>query len=576
MKLKKYLIVLIGILLLTVISCENDDAKNPELSDSDLTVYFWGEGDNISGIAWNGYDVLIGKTLDLRLQVSPATDTEVKWVDDATEEVLSETLEYTYAPTQEETKRVNFIATRPSGFQKTVVFNFRGNLDGDISIINQWQSFLIPQGTQTGTFTVEFDMVPSKDNMDGVVGILDGVATTYSNNSCIVRLNPLGKIDAYDETGYSADNELVYHAGMTYHIKMDVNAITMSYDIYATEQGGSEVIIGQNFKFRRQITHLDYWSMVAGDFNLSDPGTHRVFNMVITTLTQNEAPVFTPVDDVVLPEGQVLEIEIEAVDPLGGTIVLAGVDLPQFANFVDNGFGHGTITFDPYNACGGCDLGIHDIHLTATNSATTTDLNFNIEVIDPNTAFEVPVDLADATVWGNGAVDGGWTQLFGGHVAAGIGGDDHVVGVMPFALPEIPTGKRVKSAELKVNVTTNNSWVAVDYDIYALPTRNTSEVLATDFFIGDYDTDANATAIQQGYIINGAGEGEFISDADSAINLADFMNDEYTSGATTGQFIFIRINSNRNDMPTWAHLQFDSANVATSTKPVLIVTLEDI
>lgn len=575
MKFKKYLIGLVGILFLAVMSCDNKELKNPVLSDSDLTIYFWGEGDNVTGIAWEGYDVLIGETQTIQLQVSPKADTNVKWVDDTTGEILSETLEYTFAPTQEEQKRVNFIATRPSGHEVVIVFNFRGNLDGFTSKINQWQSILIPEGTQTGTFTAEFDMIPSKDIMDGVVGILDGIANTYSNNSCIVRLNASGKIDAYNDTGYAAENELVYHAGMSYHVKMNVDAVSRSYDVYVTEQGGSEVVIGTGFKFRRKITHLDYWSMVAGNFNLDDPGTHRVLNMQFTVHTQNEAPVFTPVDDVVVNEGKSIEVEIEAIDPLGGSIKLEATSLPRFSTFVDKGFGKGLVTFSPYDNCGGCDLGDYDITITATNSKESTDLNFNVEVVDPFAAFDVAVDLADATIWGNGAVDPTWPQLFGGHVAAGIGGDDQVVGVMPFALPEVPAGKRVKSAVLKVNVVANNSWVAVEYDVYAIAARATSEVLPTDFYVGDYDADTNATGIQKGLIVNGAGTGEFMMDDASGINLANYMNNQYTNGASAGQFMFVRISANRGDMPTWAHLQFDSGNITTDMAPVLVVTLED-
>ncbi|KAB1068057.1 hypothetical protein F6U93_07935 [Tamlana haliotis] len=574
MKINKYITLIFCALLIGVLSCSNDDANNPELSDKDLTVYFWGEGDDVSGIAWEGYDVLIGETLDLKLQVSPKDDTSVAWIDDATGEVLSTNVDFTYAPTKEESRRINFVATRPSGYQKEIVFNFRGNLDGFTSKVNEWQSVLIPQGTQTGTFTVEFDMIPSKDNMDGIVGVLDGVATTYSNNSCIVRLNPSGKIDAFNDTGYGADNELEYHAGFTYHVKMDIDVVTMSYDIYANVQGGNVVEIGKDYKFRRKITHLDYWSMVAGDFNIADPGTHRILNMEITTHTQNQAPVFLDVNDAVLAEGNTLDVDIEAVDPLGGNIILQANNLPRFAQFIDHGFGKGTISFNPYSNCGGCDLGLYDITIVATNSAESSNLDFAIEVVDPNAAFDVNVDLADATIWGNGAIDPSWFQLFGGHVDTGVGGNDHVVGVMPFALPDLPADKKVKSAVLKVNVKNNNSWITVEYDVYAIQPRVSSEVLASDFFLGAYDTDGNATGIQKGFIKNGDPVGEFVMDDASGANLGTYMNNLYENGASAGEFMFLRISANRNDLDTWAHLQFD-AGESGATAPILTVTYEN-
>ena len=580
MKINKYIVGLLAIVFALGISCESDELSNPELTDADLTVYFWGEGDNVQGIAWEGYDVLIGESVEILLQVSPKEGTDVKWVDDITGEILSTDLDFIYAPTMEESKRVNFIATRPSGHEKVIPFNFRGNLEGFTSKINVWQSIEIPQGTQTGTFTVDFDMIPSKDNIDCVTGILDGISAGYSSNSCIVRLNGSGKIDAYNDTGYAANNDMDYHAGMTYHVRMNVDAVTQSYDVFVTEQGGSEIEIGLGFKFRRKITHLDYWSMVAGDWNIADPGTHRILNMEFTTLTQNEAPIFIAVDDQVLAEGQTLEIDIEASDPLGGQIVLTAPNLPRFAIFTDNGFGKGTISFAPYDNCGGCDLGLYDINIVATNSSESTDLNFNIEILDPNAAFDILVDSADATVWSTGEVVSDYIHLFGGGIGdVGVSGAaSDVVGVMPFALPDVPAGKKVKSAVLTVTVQNNNAWVAVEYDVYALASRSVAAVVSSDYYIGAYDADTNATAIQQGLIVNGAGEGgiDFVMDAPSGINLADYMNAQYANGAVTGDFMFVRINANRV-MPTWAHLQFKSGDTdVADTEPFLTITLEDI
>ena len=573
MYLKKYLFAIVSILVLTT-SC-TEELKNPTLSDADLKVYFEGVGGTVDGVAWTGYNVIVGESKTITLQVTPAQDTTVKWVDDATGEVLSETLAYTFTPTEVGLKRVNFIATR-STFEKIIKFNFRGVPDGYSSRINSWQSILIPQGTQTGEFIAEFDMIPSKDEMDGVVGILDGVANAYSDNSCIVRLNPSGKIDAFNVSGYSAENDFTYQANTTYHIKMEVNSVDMTYNVFATAPGGTPIVIASNYGFRRNVTHLNYWSMVAGDFNLTDPGTHQVLNMTITTLSQNQSPVFIPVDDIEILEGSHTAIEIESIDPLGGSLILEAVDLPRFATFSDNGFGHGVVELDPYADCGGCDLGVYDLHIKATNALETNDLHFAVTVVDPNSEFEIPIHADDATVWGNGASDNGYVNLFGGRVAAGVGGEDEVVAVMPFQLPDIPVGKEVASAQLKVVTTTNNSWVAVDYDIYAIAERGNATVLATDFFIGDYDTDPNATAIQQGYIQNGDAIGEVLMSDTSGTALADYINSRYANGASAGDFMFLRINADRA-MPLWAHLQFKSANSDVSgAEPVLVVVYRDL
>ena len=132
----------------------------------------------------------------------------------------------------------------------------------------------------------------------------------------------------------------------------------------------------------------------------------------------------------------------------------------------------------------------------------------------------------------------------------------------------------MKSAILKVNVSDNNSWVAVEYDVYAIAARPIPQVLSTDFFLGTFDTDANATGIQQGFIKNGDAVGPFVMDDASGETLGTFINNQYQNGVIAGEFIFLRISANRNDMPTWAHLQFDSGELV-DTAPILTVTLED-
>lgn len=587
MNIKKYLIGIIGVLFLTAISCSSDDSvQNPELSDQDLSVYFWGVGDNVNGIAWQGYDVLIGESVTVKLQVSPKDQTTVKWVDDATGEILSDNLEYTYSPTKEETKRVNFIATRPSGYEKTIVFNFRGTLGGYNSKINTWQSIKIPQGTQTGTFTAEFDMIPSKDIMDGVVTFLDGISTGYSSNSCIVRLNSSGKIDAYNDAGYAAENELTYHAGIKYHVRMEVDALNMTYSVYVTPQGENEVEIAKDYIFRRKVTHLDHWAMVAGDWQLDDPGTHRILNMEITTHTQNEAPVFTKVEDISIPEGSTLEVEIEATDPLGGNLKMEAVDLPRFATFVDHGYGKGTLTLKPYENCGGCDLGEFDIKITATNLKATTELGFKVEIFDPNAGIFITADVADNFANSPGpkrpeATVDGWINRPTMYVGGGVNWQDpedtyDMAAIIPFAIPEIADGKKVTSAELKVWLEQVVSWAWQDYDLYGLPYRSDPTVLPSDYWQGAYGTDPNATAIQQRFAVKETSTGEHFSSEDAKQAFADYINAQIANGAKEGDFIFLRVNVNVADAPTYGRIDISSADAADATHaPELKLVLGD-
>ena len=65
--------------------------------------------------------------------------------------------------------------------------------------------------------------------------------------------------------------------------------------------------------------------------------------MPITVLFQNRRPVVTPIDNVTLQQGQVLDQPIRVTDPtkeplsLSVANALPGFPLPRFLSFTDNG-----------------------------------------------------------------------------------------------------------------------------------------------------------------------------------------------------------------------------------------------
>lgn len=597
------------VMIFTAVSCEKE-IENPVLTDDDLVVFLYGQGGTPHGIAWEGYDVELGDSLEIRMQVSPASETKVKWelhdkeyitvegdtvAVKTTATLLNETLSYTFKPTEAGLQRTYFIASRQTGDSSeavadTVVFNFRGGYEGGVapvdveSIINSWQSFNIPQGPQNGSFTAEFDMVAGKDGIDAVLGFNNGAATSYGDLSCIVRFDRTGIIDAYNGATYMHENNFPYTGGVTYHIRMEVDMVTMKYSVFASETGGSEVIIAQDYSFRNKLNEVDSWSIVAGNWNLTEPGTHRITNMVITTNSINENPIIIGIDDVEMFEGEVINIPVKSIDPLGGSLVLEVSDLPRFAKFTPTSNGNGVISLEPYENCGGCDVGNFTVTISATNKMGTTEEAFNITVNPAVNSIQVTADIGDATVWPTGQVVNDYIHLFGGAIGdVGVSGEAaDVVGVLPFKLPEVPEGKEIESVYLTLTVAAQNAWVDVNYDVYALDARNTPEVLATDYFIGDYGTDANATAIQNGFMTKAdavaadpddpnLNNTEFTMSDDGAINLADFINAQYAGGATAGQYVFIRYAADRT-MPTWAHIQYESADTdAPGSEPVLMI-----
>jgi len=98
-----------------------------------------------------------------------------------------------------------------------------------------WQSFIMTN--QTGTFTFEFDVEPSSNNMDGLVGLCKNTASAYSSSACILRFNASGYLDVRNGSSYAADVTKAYSANTNYHVRMDVDVSSHIYSVYVTPEG---------------------------------------------------------------------------------------------------------------------------------------------------------------------------------------------------------------------------------------------------------------------------------------------------------------------------------------------------
>jgi hypothetical protein len=110
---------------------------------------------------------------------------------------------------------------------------------------------------QTGSFTVKYNATPSGNLINTVLGLTNGPQSVYTSLAAIARFNPSGFIDAYNGTGYSAANSIPYTGGKTYSFWFQVNVPAQTYSVYVTPQGGSQILVGQNYAFRLQATTLN-------------------------------------------------------------------------------------------------------------------------------------------------------------------------------------------------------------------------------------------------------------------------------------------------------------------------------
>ncbi|MEO5714035.1 MAG: choice-of-anchor tandem repeat GloVer-containing protein [Luteolibacter sp.] len=117
-----------------------------------------------------------------------------------------------------------------------------------------WQNLPIPP--KTGIFQISFTVMPKVSGMNGVTGIASGPAGDYPDLACIVRLNPNGYFDAYNDLGYAKVTTVTYQSYQSYNVVITVNLPAKTYS--ATVNGE---VIAQNYKFRssqNSVTSLDH------------------------------------------------------------------------------------------------------------------------------------------------------------------------------------------------------------------------------------------------------------------------------------------------------------------------------
>jgi hypothetical protein len=105
-------------------------------------------------------------------------------------------------------------------------------------------------------------------------------------------------------------------------------------------------------------------------------------------------------------------------------------------------------------------------------------------------------------------------------------------------------------------------------DLYGLPSRASSSVLATDYYLGNNDT-TNATKLQDNILHNTTPdvlENTFVSSSTiGSAALLSYLNDEYAAGAGAGEYVFLRLNPDANMGTTISNFGY---NVYTANAPI--------
>lgn len=126
---------------------------------------------------------------------------------------------------------------------------------------SSWVNRTIPE--QTGSFQIAFIAVPSAPNIDAVIGLSNGAASTWSKLAAIVRFNPQGFIDARAGGEYKADAVVDYRnvVGRGVSFRMDVDIARHVYSVWVQFDAGTNwTLLAREYPFRTEqasVTRLN-------------------------------------------------------------------------------------------------------------------------------------------------------------------------------------------------------------------------------------------------------------------------------------------------------------------------------
>ncbi len=118
---------------------------------------------------------------------------------------------------------------------------------------NNFSTGTVILGTgSSGLLSIEFDVTPLYNNIDGVIGYADGTTniTGYSSLGMIVRMNTGGTFDVRDGAVYQAVKTVAYTANSTYHVKIVTNIASKKFDVWVNRIGQPQVQIASAYSYR--------------------------------------------------------------------------------------------------------------------------------------------------------------------------------------------------------------------------------------------------------------------------------------------------------------------------------------
>ncbi|WP_458628304.1 T9SS type A sorting domain-containing protein [Winogradskyella sp. PC D3.3] len=147
--------------------------------------------------------------------------------------------------------------------------------------------------------------------------------------------------------------------------------------------------------------------------------------------------------------------------------------------------------------------------------------------------------------------------------------------IIPFELPERPSGETVDFANLNVYVSYGRQWIDANVDLYGLSFQEAladggtgRTIFSSDHFAGAYpDATSGVMAIEDDYFTKNVDPGSLDTarweETSNEANLIAYLNAQYDAGAVAGDWVFLRLSMDNAAMTGSQYFNIEGGDSAT-------------
>ena len=213
-------------------------------------------------------------------------------------------------PAEANGEKIEFIAQRVVQTTKPGSYIAIDGVEvGKLGMDGENPAFFTPIEKQTGVFSKEFVVVPSKDKVDAVIAFNETDAVLWGGMNAMIQFNQAGLIKVRNAGSYTSLVDVPYKALGAYHFKVDFDVATDKYSVSVrTNPQAEAIVIATDYTFRNPASELNFMVNKSTWASVGIPGGYLTLAQAalpVSIKAGNNVPAINPVENIsfFLPAG---------------------------------------------------------------------------------------------------------------------------------------------------------------------------------------------------------------------------------------------------------------------------------